>query len=397
MATQIVMPKLGMVMTEGTIAKWSKQPNESVSQGDVIAEIETEKINYDLEATEDGIFHPIVSEGDVVQVDGLLGYLLKEGEDVPETPPPAPIETAPAPREPRSRRDRTSKSSSRSTSGTVKSTPGARRLASKLEIDISDVSPSGPGGRVVEDDVRNHTSSSPSETTSKLPPGLPETSRSVAMSGIRKSIADNMLSSISSTAQLTFMIEVDVTEAQKQRKSYSTDTGANLGMLHILIKACSETLKRHPELNTILNSGNILYFDEINIGFAVALKEGLIVPVIRQVNDKNISEISNEARELVENSKDGKVLPDSLVGATFTISVLGTVDGFTPILNTGQSAILGVGRSVEKPVVKEGEIIVREMMTVSLTVDHQVIDGAVAASFLRRFQQTVERPSSIFK
>jgi len=397
MAVQIVMPKLGMVMTEGTIAKWSKQPNESVSQGDVIAEIETEKINYDLEATEDGIFHPIVSEGDVVQVDGLLGYLLKEGEDVPETPPPAPIETAPAPREPRSRRDRTSKSSSRSTSGTVKSTPGARRLASKLGIDISDVSPSGPGERVVEDDVRNHTTSSPSETTSKLPPGLPETSQSVAMSGIRKSIADNMLSSISSTAQLTFMLEVDVTEAQKQRKSYSTDTGANLGMLHVLIKACSETLKRHPELNTILNNGNILYFDEINIGFAVALKEGLIVPVIRQVNDKNISEISNEARELVENSKDGKVLPDSLVGATFTISVLGTVDGFTPILNTGQSAILGVGRSVEKPVVKEGEIIVREMMTVSLTVDHQVIDGAVAASFLRRFQQTVERPSTIFK
>jgi len=397
MAVQIVMPKLGMVMTEGTIAKWSKQPNESVSQGDVIAEIETEKINYDLEATEDGIFHPIVSEGDVVQVDGLLGYLLKEGEDVPETPPPAPIETAPAPREPRSRRDRTSKSSSRSTSGTVKSTPGARRLASKLGIDISDVSPSGPGERVVEDDVRNHTTSSPSETTSKLPPGLPETSQSVAMSGIRKSIADNMLSSISSTAQLTFMLEVDVTEAQKQRKSYSTDTGANLGMLHVLIKACSETLKRHPELNTILNNGNILYFDEINIGFAVALKEGLIVPVIRQVNDKNISEISNEARELVENSKDGKVLPDSLVGATFTISVLGTVDGFTPILNTGQSAILGVGRSVEKPVVKEGEIIVREMMTVSLTVDHQVIDGAVAASFLRRFQQTVERPSAIFK
>ena len=397
MAVQIVMPKLGMVMTEGTIAKWSKQPNESVSQGDVIAEIETEKINYDLEATEDGIFHPIVSEGDVVQVDGLLGYLLKEGEDVPETPPPAPIETDPAPREPRSRRDRTSKSSSRSTSGTVKSTPGARRLASKLGIDISDVSPSGPGERVVEDDVRNHTTSSPSETTSKLPPGLPETSQSVAMSGIRKSIADNMLSSISSTAQLTFMLEVDVTEAQKQRKSYSTDTGANLGMLHVLIKACSETLKRHPELNTILNNGNILYFDEINIGFAVALKEGLIVPVIRQVNDKNISEISNEARKLVENSKDGKVLPDSLVGATFTISVLGTVDGFTPILNTGQSAILGVGRSVEKPVVKEGEIIVREMMTVSLTVDHQVIDGAVAASFLRRFQQTVERPSAIFK
>lgn len=397
MAVQIVMPKLGMVMTEGTIAKWSKQPNEAVSQGDVIAEIETEKINYDLEATEDGIFHPIVSEGDVVQVDGLLGYLLKEGEDVPATPPPAPIETDSAPRESKSRRDRTSKSSSRSTSGTVKSTPGARRLASKLGIDISDVSSSGPGGRVVEDDVRNHTTSSTSETTSKLPPGLPETSQSVAMSGIRKSIADNMLSSITSTAQLTFMLEVDVTEAQKQRKSYSTDTGTNLGMLHVLIKACSETLKRHPELNTILNNGNILYFDEINIGFAVALKEGLIVPVIRQVNDKNISEISNEARELVENSKDGKVLPDSLVGATFTISVLGTVDGFTPILNTGQSAILGVGRSVEKPVVKEGEIVAREMMTVSLTVDHQVIDGAVAASFLRRFQQTVERPSAIFK
>ena len=397
MAVPIVMPKLGMVMTEGTIAKWSKQPNESVSQGDVIAEIETEKINYDLEATEDGIFHPIVSEGAVVQVDGLLGYLLSEGEEVPATPPPAPIEIETPPREPRSRRDRTSKSSGSSTSSTVKSPPGARRLASKVGVDISEVSPSGPGGRVVEDDVRNHSPSSPSKAPTRLPPGLPEISQSVPMSGIRKSIAENMLSSISSTAQLTFMSEVDVTEAQKQRKEYSNDTGTNLGILHVLIKACSEALKRHPELNTILNNGNILHFDDINIGFAVALKEGLIVPVIRRVNHKNISEISSEAGDLVENSKDGKLLPDSLVGATFTISVLGTVDGFTPILNTGQSAILGVGRSVKKPVVKEGEIVVREMMTVSLTVDHQVIDGAVAASFLRRFQQTVERPSAIFQ
>ena len=141
----------------------------------------------------------------------------------------------------------------------------------------------------------------------------------------------------------------------------------------------------------------IMHFDEINIGLAVALKDGLIVPVLRNVKGKTLFEISKETTELANSAREGKLLPDSLSGGTFTISVLGSVDGFTPILNAGQTAILGVGRSVKKPVVANDKIVPREMMTISLTVDHQVVDGAVAAGFLRRLQQLVERPSRLFK
>ena len=188
-----------------------------------------------------------------------------------------------------------------------------------------------------------------------------------------------------------------MTDAQRLRREASSSVGTTVALAHVLVKACAETLKRHSEHNTVLSNGNVLYFDEINIGFAVALSEGLIVPVLKQVDGKSIPEIAGEMDELADKARDGNLLPDDVSGGTFTISVLGSVDGFTPILNAGQDAILGVGRSVEKPVVKKGEVVVREMLTVSLTVDHQVIDGAAAASFLRRLQQTVERPAPLFK
>ena len=392
MAVPIVMPKLGMVMSEGIVAKWTRSPGEKVDQGEVIAEIETEKLNYDMEATHSGIFRPVVSQGATVPVDGLLGYLLDEGEPVPETPPqPAPavsgpgtpVRPAPAP--------------SPSPGAEVRSTPGARRLAAKLGVDISQVGPTGPGGRVVEEDVRAHTQQKGPPPSPTRPPGLPRPSKTTPLAGIRKSIADHMRASIANTAQLSFFLDVDVTEAQRLRKEASQGSDTTVTLAAVIIKACAETLKRHPEHNTVLSDGNILYFDEINIGFAVALREGLVVPVIRHTDTKSVSDISGEVNQLATKARDGKLPPDDLAGGTFTVSVLGVVDGFTPILNAGQNALLGVGRPVEKPVVKSGEIVVREMITVSLTVDHQVIDGALAVSFLRRLQQIIERPGALFK
>ena len=168
-------------------------------------------------------------------------------------------------------------------------------------------------------------------------------------------------------------------------------------MPHVLIKASAEALRRVPAMNTVLHDGTVLYFDEVNIGLAVSLDDGLIVPVLRNAESKSIAEIAEESQVLAEGARAGKLSPDDLAGGTFTVSVLGSVDGFTPILNAGQSAILGAGRSLDKPVVKDGEVVVREMMTLSLTVDHQVIDGAVAASFMRRLQQAIERPAALFK
>lgn len=389
------MPKLGMVMSEGTVARWTRSAGEHVSQGEVIAEIETEKINYDLEATESGIFQPVVDEGAIVPVDGVLGYLLAKGEPVPkilaaESPMEAPSRPA------LSVQPQISPPASRPTDSgrteAVRSTPGARRVAAQLGVDVGNVTPSGPGGRVVEDDVRAYA-----ETVEKNPRGLPEPAKVVPLAGIRKTIADHMRSSLADTAQLTFHIEVDVTEAQRLRRDASSRNGSLITLANVITKAVAAGLKRHPVHNAILQNGKVLYFDDVNIGIAVALKEGLIVPVVKQADKKDLLEISQETERLVGNAREGKLLPDEVSGGTFTISVLGVVDGFTPILNAGQTAILGVGRNSERPVVRKGAVVVREMVTISLTVDHQVVDGAAAAGFLRRLQQLIERPGEIFR
>ena len=390
MAVEIVMPKLGMVMSEGTVARWAKMAGETVSRGELIAEIETEKINYELEATGSGLFHPLVSEGAVVPVDALLGYLLADGEAVPEAKPKP--SAAQAPRRARPRRA----APGRAAGEGVRSTPGARRLAAKLGVDLSGVTPTGPGGRVVEADVRAFEAQQKEAAAPALPPGLPEPSETTALAGMRKSIAGHMKGSLAGTAQLSFFLELDVTDAQALRKEASSG-GATIGIAHVIMKACAGALASNPQLNTVLSGDAVLRFDRVDMGVAVSLKEGLIVPVVRGVEGKSIQALADETADLAEKARRGALSPDEVAGGTFTISVLGSVDGFTPILNAGQSAILGVGRSLEKPVVRKGEVVVREMMTVSLTVDHQVIDGAVTASFLRRLQQLIERPAPLFK
>jgi len=389
-AVEILMPKLGQIMVEGIVNKWHKQAGDPVSQGEVIAEIETEKLNYDLEATTGGIFHPVSSEGAVVAVDAVMAYLLEDGE----SPPEAPASPAPAARI--TARGPVAAAPPRAPSGAgVPSSPGARKLAAKLGVDISQVTATGPRGRVVEDDVRKHAEATDPDPAT--PAGMPDASDRVQMGGVRKSIAEHMKRSLADTAQLTFTLEMDVTQAQRLRREKSSGADETLTTAHVFMKACAEAAKRHPELNTVLSGGTIHYFDTVNIGLAVALDEGLIVPVVRHVEQKSLAEVASETQELVERSREGKLSPDDLAGGTFTISVLGSVDSFTPILNASQSAILGIGRSVEKPVVRKGEVVVREMTTVSLTVDHQVIDGAVAAGFLRRLQRLVEQPAPLFK
>jgi pyruvate dehydrogenase E2 component (dihydrolipoamide acetyltransferase) len=388
MAVQIVMPRLGDFMTEGIVARWAKGQGEAVVQGELVAEIESEKLNYELEATSDGILHHAVDEGATVGVDDVIGYLLAEGEEAPQPQQAAP--TVAAARSPASAPQR--RAPSRGAGDVVPSTPGARRLAASLGVDLSQVTPTGPRGRVVDADVRAyHEQQQP-----KAPPGMPEPSKIEPLSGIRRSIAQNMRNSLSQTAQLSYFLEVDVTEAQRMRREAARESGVSINMASVLIKACAESLKRVPALNSILVDGNVMYFDEVNMGVAVALDDGLIVPVLKDVQDKSIAEIAEGVQQLSQKARTGHLSSSEIRGGTFTISVLGVVDGFTPILNPPQNALLGVGRSVQKPVVRGGEIVVREMMTLSLTGDHQVIDGAIAARFFRRLQQLVERPAALF-
>ena len=212
MAVTIVMPKLGQIMVEGIVNKWNKAPGDAVAEGDVIAEIETEKLNYDLEATGGGMFHPVVTEGTVVPVDGVLAYLLAEGESPPEPPQAAPSPAIEPAATPSTSVPRRSREATPPPGGVIPSTPGARRLASKLGVDLSKVTATGPRGRVVEDDVRKYADQSPA-----IPRGLPAPSRTVPVSGMRKAIAGHMRTSLSSTAQLSFLLEIDVTEAQRLR------------------------------------------------------------------------------------------------------------------------------------------------------------------------------------
>ncbi len=441
MATPIVMPRLGDFMTEGTVVSLAKSQGDEINQGDVIAEIETEKLNYDLESVAGGVFHPVVDAGATVAVDGLIGYVLEAGEDVPA--PETPTTSARTARR-ASRGRRPARGRGRG-SDTVRSTPGARRLAANLNVDLSQVTPTGPGGRVVEADVRAFderqkaapavTPSTPgarrlaaslnvdmsqvtatgprgrvveadvrafaerqaAEQAPAMPPGLPEPSRSEPLSGMRRGIAQHMSESLRSTAQLSYFLEVDVTEAQRLRREASQGSDTSIAMVHVLIKACAEALRRVSVMNSVLANDAVHYFDQVNMGVAVALDDGLIVPVLRNVGSMDISRVAGATGEMADRARAGTLSPDDVVGGTFTISALGSVDGFTPILNRPQSGILGVGRSVQKPVVVRGEVVVREMMTLSLTADHQVIDGAVAGGFMRRLQATVERPAALFR
>ncbi|MBM3934841.1 MAG: 2-oxo acid dehydrogenase subunit E2 [SAR202 cluster bacterium] len=411
MATPIVMPRLGDFMTEGTITKWAKPSGATVKQGEPIAEIESEKLSYDLEAAEDGILHIVTTEGGKAGVDEVVGYLLAEGEKPPGALHEAYEAAGASPLAPDAAMT-TPPPSGEAEESTILSTPGARKLAAKLGVSIAQVAATGPRGRVTEADVQAHVDraaqakaaappapAAPAApaTGGRLPAGLPAPSKVVPIQGMRKGIADRMRSSLSTTAQLSFFLEVDVTEAQKMRREFSQTAGKTVTLAQVLMKACAETLPKAPELNTVIADGQIAYFDAVNIGIAVALENGLIVPVLRNVEKKAILQIADEAEKLVTRAKEGKLTPDDVKGGTFTISVLGIVDGFTPVLNAGQSAILGVGRSVGKPAVHKGEVVVREMMTLSLTVDHQVVDGAVAATFMRRLQQAIERPSTLFR
>jgi pyruvate dehydrogenase E2 component (dihydrolipoamide acetyltransferase) len=435
------MPRLGDFMTEGVVVRLARSRGDDVSQGEVIAEIETEKLNYDLESVAGGRFHPVVDEGATVAVDGLIGYVLAEGEE----PPVQEAPTAPAARAVSRRAPQRRQAARRQSGGSVRSTPGARRVAASLGVDISQVTPTGPGGRVVEadvrafaeaqaaaptvvpstpgarrlasslgvdlsqvtatgprgrvveSDVRAYADAQAVEQAPAMPPGLPEPSRSEPLSGMRRSIARHMSDSLRNSAQLSYFLEVDATEVQRLRREASQGQDTTITLAHALIKACAESLRRVPAMNSVLANGTIHYFDQVNIGVAVALDDGLIVPVVRDVGSMSIAEIADATFELANKARANALSPDDVVGGTFTISVLGSVDGFTPILNPPQSGILGVGRIVQKPVVSRGEIVIREMLTLSLTADHQVIDGAVAASFMRRLQATVERPARLFR
>ena len=385
MAVEVVMPKFGLTMTEGTIQQWFKSEGDPIKAGEALFEVETEKVLYEVEAPADGTVATLLYAVEAVVGVGLpVAIIAEAGEEVAEVaaryataaaapvaapPEPAPVAASAAP--PAEKR------------GRVPVTPAARKLAKEHGIDLSGVTGTGPRGRITREDVQKIIDSGGQAAPRPAPAVTPAAAEDIPLRGMRKVIAERMHQSLQGSAQLTISTEVDVTQLIDRRQEVRQEF--NVTYTDFIVQACAHALRQHPRMNASLEGNIIHVHGDIHVGLAVALDEGLIVPVVRDVDKKSLKDIAAEAKTLAERARAGQLKLEEVSGGTFTVSNLGMygVDAFTPIINAPQSGILGVGRIVEKPVIFRGEVAKRSMMVLSLTFDHRVIDGAPAGAFLQ--------------
>jgi pyruvate dehydrogenase E2 component (dihydrolipoyllysine-residue acetyltransferase) len=372
LARPIVMPSTGMYTAEGKLLNWLRPNGAAVASGDAVAEVETEKSVFEIEAPEGGILQQVADVGSTVVVEGLMGYILSEGEPLPaqpatELPQANPPKSAPAPR----------------ITGEIRVSPLAKRLAAEHGLDLSQVVGTGPAGRIVEADIL----AAAGQRKTKSPATSPSTElrirERVPLSGMRRTIADRLRHSLSAAASLTLTREVRAGQLVALRESLRK-TGVEAPYDAIFIKLLAAALREHPAFNSYLENDAIVILEDVNIGFAVAVAGGLIVPVVRHADSQPLINVAVAVRDLSSRARDGRLRPADVAHATASITNLGSygVDGFTPILNPPQSVILGIGRIVERPVVENGRVLAVPTAVLSLTFDHRVADGAPAAQLL---------------
>jgi pyruvate dehydrogenase E2 component (dihydrolipoamide acetyltransferase) len=376
MPTRIVMPTFGMYTAEGTFGRWLVAPGARVEAGELVAEITTEKASYEIEAPAGGVLHPLAKPGDALTVEGLLGYLLADGEAPPAEErdgAAVPVPALPAPADAATTGD-----------GRLKASPAARRLAAERGVDLAVVVASGPGGRIIEADVlaaaeRGAGGSSPPAAAS-----VPwRVERRIPLSGIRGAVARRLREAVTSTVSLTLTREVRAEALVATRAGLAAAAGA-VPWDALFVKLFADALRERPALNAVVAGDEILVLDEVHVGFAVPLADGLVVPVVRDADARPLAEVAAAVRELGARARAGKLAPADLLGGTATVSNLGAhgVDAFTPVLNPPQSVILGVGRIAARPVVEEGRVVAGTTCMLSPTFDHRVADGAPAAELL---------------
>ena len=401
MAVEVVMPKFGLTMNDGILKRLLKHPGETVAEGEALFEVETEKVLNEVPAPAAGILVAFLfNEEDTVDCGVVLAVIAEPGEDVEQVrsryraaPSPAQKQQTAAPAAVNNPAPQPSAAAS---GGRRSITPIARKRAEELGVNLAGVTGTGPGGRVTREDVERAAASASASSASppptaggQAPPaGGAQGGAIIPFKGIRKTIADRMMHSLQGSAQLTLSTEADVTAATDLRAHLGRDS--DFTYTDLMIHAVARALRRHPRLNSSLEGANISLREEINIGMAVALEEGLIVPVIRNADRKSLREIARDTKDLGQRAREGKLRVEDVENGTFTITNLGTygVDSFTPIINHGQAAILGLGRIIEKPAIYRGEIARRSMMVLSLTFDHRIVDGAPAAAFLQTVIET---------
>jgi pyruvate dehydrogenase E2 component (dihydrolipoamide acetyltransferase) len=397
MPTEVRMPKLGMAMKKGKVKSWLIAEGGTVEKGAPLLEIMTDKINAVVEAPASGVLGKVLAAANSeLPVGALLGLIGEPGEamNVPEGPTPAAVSgTSPASAAPVASPAVEGTAPAATGVGSpsqVLASPAARRLARDLGIDISRVPPSAPGKRLTTDDVEAFAASAPQsgaaapQTLVETPPG-----EAIPFEGIRRVVAERLHESLQTMAQVTVSREAEVAGLVARRgqlaPGFEAATGLRLSYTDLLVETVARLLLEHRMLNSTLEGECIRVADAVHMGVAVALEDGLIVPVIREAHTKSLVEIARDRTELAAKAQAGGLGLDEIEGGTFTISNLGAfgADSFTPIVNPPQCAILGVGRIVEKPVVVAGEVLVQPTMWLSLTFDHRLVDGAPAARFLQ--------------
>ena len=427
MAEFIVMPKMGLTMTKGMLTNWKKKEGDLVNKGDILFEVETDKITNKVEAKTSGVLRKILVDKETVDVFVPVGIIGRADEDISELLDQASKE--PKKDEPQKEEGpkETGKPAPAVKDGErVKISPRAKKIAKDLNVDYNLVAGTGPGGAITEEDIRKFaeqpkTKASPTAAVVAGQLGVdihniekdtrimkadvvrykyhedlakyadPQEYR-LPMTNMRKIIAERMLYSVQTSPSVSFNIKVDTT-GMKQLREELKDT-IKVSYTDILVKIVSRVLLDFPLLNSRVDGDEIITRNYVNMGVAVALPEGLLVPVVKYANVKGLKEISNEIKDLGERAKSYNLMPDELTGGTFTISNLGMygIESFTPIINQPEVAILGVNAIHKESVVVNDELVLKPMMNLSLTADHRVVDGAVAAEFLAKLKEYIERP-----
>ena len=414
--TVVTMPRLSDTMEEGTVATWLKKVGDEVEEGDILAEIETDKATMEFESFQSGtLLHVGLEEGQSAKVDSLLAIIGPTGTDVSgiagnfkvdgqakqetKTVAPKKEEAKPVAAKEEVKASKPEVSSS-NTSGRIFASPLAKKMAEEKGINLSEVNGSGENGRIVKRDIENFTPSAKVETSSTAAPVTnfaiagEEGTEEVKNSSMRKAIAKALGNSKFSAPHFYLNIEVDMDNAMASRKTINALPDTKVSFNDMVVKACAMALVKHPQVNTTWADSVTQYHKHIHVGVAVAVDEGLVVPVIKHTNALSLTQIGGAVRDLAGKARNKKIKPDEMTGSTFTVSNLGMfgIESFTSIINQPNSAILSVGAIVQKPVVKDGQIVVGNTMMLTLACDHRTVDGAVGAQFLQTLKSYIENP-----
>ncbi|WP_397446311.1 2-oxo acid dehydrogenase subunit E2 [Polaribacter sp. R77954] len=414
----VSMPRLSDTMTDGTVATWLKKVGDKVEEGDILAEIETDKATMEFECFYEGtILHIGVQEGETAPVDSLLTIIGPEGTDVsgivanggtatstsaePKTESKTEKTTVEKKEEKKPAQDSgtSSNSSTNSSGGRVFASPLAKKIAADKGFNLADISGSGENGRIIKKDVENFTpaakvaETAPAAAQSFVAFGQ-EKSEEVKNSQMRKAIAKSLGNSKFSAPDFSLNIEVDMDNAMASRKTINAIPDVKVSFNDMVVKACAMALQKHPQVNTSWTDANTVYHKHIHVGVAVAVDDGLLVPVIKHTDTLSLTQIGAGVRDLAGKARKKKLAPAEMQGSTFTVSNLGMfgIQNFNSIINQPNSAILSVGAIVQKPVVKDGQIVVGNTMNLTLTCDHRTVDGAVGAQFLQTLKTYIENP-----